>query len=197
MRAGPFEQTAGAHRDRPHNDRNGDQPSRQHTSGGLVMKVQAQGANEAVSGWQAVRAELADVLVGLTDVQLRTIVTTRMTPAIYVLCVAGVAAINLYLAVLVFGYSLAIGLVWTLLIMPVLFVSGVVVVRVALEVILSIFRIVVHMETLMDHVSTLKGQTETIVDRTEIIELPRIQFWKPRRKRGEADTTRDGARHAN
>ncbi|WP_293375035.1 DUF4282 domain-containing protein [Nevskia sp.] len=136
---------------------------------------------DALPPWAATRAELGEVLVGLADVQMRSIVTTRMAPAIYLLCIAGVAAINLYLAALVFGYSTPLGLVWALLIMPVLFVSGVVVVRVALEVILSIFRIVVYMESLMDHVVTLKGQTETIMDRTEIIDLPRIQFWKPRR----------------
>ncbi len=135
--------------------------------------------------WAATRAELGEVLVGLADVQMRSIVTTRLAPAIYMLCVAGVAAINVYLAALVFGYSLVLGLIWLLLIMPVLFISGVVVVRVALEVILSIFRIVVYMESLMDHVATLKGQTETIMDRTEIIDLPRIQFWKPRRRRGD------------
>lgn len=133
--------------------------------------------------WAATRAELGEVLIGLADVQLRSIVTTRLAPAIYLLCIAGVAAINLYLAALVFGYSTLLGLVWALLIMPVLFISGVVVVRVALEVILSIFRIVVYMESLMDHVVTLKGQTETIMDRTEIIDLPRIQFWKPRNRR--------------
>lgn len=135
--------------------------------------------------WAATRAELGEVLVGLADLQMRSIVTTRLAPAIYMLCVAGVAAINVYLAALVFGYSLVLGLIWLLLIMPVLFISGVVVVRVALEVILSIFRIVVYMESLMDHVATLKGQTETIMDRTEIIDLPRIQFWKPRRRRGD------------
>ena len=149
------------------------------------MKRDPQGSTDGMPAWQAARAELSEVLVGLTDVQLRTIVTTRMAPAIYLLCVAGVAAINLYLSVLVFGYSAIFGLVWTLLIMPILFISGVVVVRVALEVILSIFRILVNLETLMGHIVTLKGQTETIVDRTEIIELPRIQFWKPRRPRNK------------
>ena len=151
------------------------------------MKPGPQGSTDGMPAWAAARAELSEVLVGLTDLQLRTIVTTRMAPAIYLLCVAGVAAINIYLSVLVFGYSLTLGLAWTLLIMPVLFVSGVVVVRVALEVILSIFRILVNLETLMGHVVTLKGQTETIVDRTEIIELPRIQFWKPRRGRKNQD----------
>ena len=77
-----------------------------------------------------------------------------------------------------------LGLVWTFLIMPVLLISGVVV-RVALAMILSIFRIVVYVESLMDHVVTLKGQTDTIMDRTEIIDLPRIQFWKPRRPRSK------------
>lgn len=147
------------------------------------MKAEPRGSTDGMPDWAAARGELSEVLLGLADLQLRTIVTTRMAPAIYLLCVAGVAVINLYLSVLVFGYSTTLGLVWTLLIMPVLFVSGVVVVRVALDVILSIFRIVVNMETLMGHIVTLKGQTETIVDRTEIIDLPRIQFWKPRRDR--------------
>lgn len=147
------------------------------------MKADPRGSMDGGPGWATVREELSEVLVGLTDLQLRTIVTTRMAPAIYLLCVAGLAAINIYLSVLVFDRSLVLGAIWTLLIMPVLFVSGVAVVRVALEVILSIFRIVVNMETLMENVATLKGQTETIVDRTEIIELPRIQFWKPRRDR--------------
>ena len=142
---------------------------------------------DALPPWAATRAELGEVLVGLADVQMRSIVTTRLAPAIYMLCMAGVAAINVYLAALVFGYSTVLGLIWLFLIMPVLFVSGVVVVRVALEVILSIFRIVVYMESLMDHVVTLKGQTETIMDRTEIIDLPRIQFWKPRRRKGEGE----------
>ncbi|WP_293397660.1 hypothetical protein [Nevskia sp.] len=123
------------------------------------MKADPLGSTDGMPAWAAARAELSEVLVGLTDLQLRTIVTTRMALAIYLLCVAGVAAINTSLSVLVFGYSLA------------------------LEVILSIFRILVNLETLMGHGVTFKGQTETIVDRTEIIALPRIQFWKPRRSR--------------
>lgn len=150
----------------------------------------ATAGRDGLPPWAATRADLSEVFDGLTDIQMRSIVTTRLAPTIYLLCILGVGAINLYLAVLMYGYSVGIGLVWTFLIMPVLFVSGVVVVRVALEVILSIFRIVVYLETLMDHIVALKGQTETIVGRTEIIDLPRIQFWKPRRRRGDAD---DGA----
>jgi hypothetical protein len=140
---------------------------------------------EGLPPWAATRSDLSEVFSGLADIQMRSIVTTRLAPTIYLLCILGVGAINLYLAVLMFGYSVTVGVLWTLLIMPVLFVSGVVVVRVALEVILSIFRIVVYLETLMDHIVALKGQTETIVGRTEIIDLPRIQFWKPRRRKGE------------
>lgn len=153
----------------------------------------ASASREGLPPWAATRADLSEVLDALTDIQMRGIVTTRLAPTIYLICILGVAAINLYLAVLMFGHSVTVVLVWTLLIMPVLFVSGVVVVRVALEVILSIFRIVVYLESLMDHIVTLKGQTETIVGRTEIIDLPRIQFWKPRRRRNDAAEPGDAA----
>lgn len=123
------------------------------------------------------RADVADILRGLLDVQLRTIVTTRLAPVIYIFLIIGVVYFNLYLAIQAFGHSRAFGLLWTLLVAPVLCVVGVIAVRVALEVILCIFRIVLEMETLMERLSTLQGQTQTIVE-----DLPRIQFWRTRRR---------------
>lgn len=166
------------------------------------MKADDRGAE--VAGWRELRDGLGEVLVGLADIQMRTILTTTMAPAIYVLCALGVAGINAWLAVLAFGQSLQFGLVWLILVMPVMLLSGLVIVRVVLEVILSIFRILVNMESMMEQVRTLRGQTETIVGRTdEIVEdLPRIQFWRSRKRYsskgrdtdGDADGAPDDAR---
>ncbi len=144
----------------------------------MEEKPDITGANPSVWGG------LREIISGLADLQLRTVVTTRLAPAIYVLCIAGVAIINLYVALMAFQESTVIGVFWILLPMPIAFLAGVAVVRVALEVILSVFRIVVTMETLMEQIHTLRGQTETIVGRTdEIVEdLPRIQFWRSRKR---------------
>ena len=141
-------------------------------------------AGRAHTGWQAARLGLVDILRGLSDWQLRTIITTSMAPAIYVVCVGAVLAINLFVALQAFQQSLAAGLVWLLLIMPITSIAGIVIVRVVLESLLSLFRIVVHMESLMEQLHTLRGQTESIADRVEDLPLPRITFWRSR-KRGE------------
>lgn len=134
------------------------------------------------SGWGAARTGLAEILRGLSDWQLRTIITTTMAPAIYVVCVGGVLALNLFMALQAFERSLASGLVWLLLVMPITVLVGAVIVRVVLESLLSLFRIVVHMETLMEQLHTLRGQTESIADRVEDLPLPRIQFWRSRKR---------------
>ena len=146
-------------------------------------------AGRGDTGWQAARLGLTDILRGLADWQLRTIITTSMAPAIYVVCVGAVLAINLFVALQAFQQSLAAGLVWLLLIMPITSSAGIVIVRVVLESLLSLFRIVVHMESLMEQLHTLRGQTESIADRVEDLPLPRITFWRSR-KRG--DDTREG-----
>lgn len=146
-------------------------------------------ASPADTGWQAARLGLTDILRGLSDWQLRTIITTSMAPAIYVVCVGAVLALNLFVALQAFQQSLAAGLVWLLLIMPITSIAGIVIVRVVLESLLSLFRIVVHMESLMEQLHTLRGQTESIADRVEDLPLPRITFWRSR-KRG--DDTREG-----
>ncbi len=142
-------------------------------------------AGRGDSGWQAARLGLADILRGLTDWQLRQIITTSMAPAIYVVCVGAVLALNLFMALRAFQQSLAEGLVWLLLIMPITSIAGIVIVRVVLESLLSLFRIVVHMESLMEQLHTLRGQTESIADRVEDLPLPRIQFWRSRRRDAE------------
>ncbi|HSW12519.1 MAG TPA: DUF4282 domain-containing protein [Solimonas sp.] len=146
----------------------------------------------ADTGKTGLRAGLGEILRGLADWELRTIITTTMAPAIYAVCVGGVLAINLFLALQAFQQSLASGLVWLLLVMPVTTIAGVVIVRVVLESLLSLFRIVVYMESLMEQLHTLRGQTESIADRVEDLPLPRIQFWRSRRRSAEPDAADGG-----
>lgn len=150
--------------------------------GGVRLEAEDRGnrPGESVEGYGSVWAAVADILRGLSDVQLRTILTTRLTPVIYVFLIFSVASANLYLTIQAFEHSKIFGFIWMLLIMPLLFIAGVIAVRVGLEVILCIFRIVMNMEALGEQLHTLRGQTETIVE-----DLPRIQFWRSR-KRGAA-----------
>lgn len=159
------------------------------------MQAEAQGQGNT-SVWRSALDGLAEILGSLVDVQMQTIVTTKMAPAIYVLSCGGVVGINVWLTANAFQQSLGFGLVWAFAVMPVMVVAGLVIVRVSLEVILSIFRLVVNMEMMMEHVQTLRGQTETIVGRTdEIVEdLPRIQFWRSR-KRYRGKDAEDGDAH--
>lgn len=136
--------------------------------------------------WRAVREEAGEVLKNLTDVRLRTIMTTNMAPAIYVFLCAGIIAVNLFLTVQAFQISLISGISWLLLIMPIGTIAGLIAVRVILESLLSLFRIVVMMETLMEQLHSLRGQTETIAERVEDLPLPRIQFWRPRKRVSDA-----------
>ncbi len=136
---------------------------------------------------KAARAGMVEVLGQLFDTQLQTIVTTRMAPTIYVVGIAGVLGLNVYLAALAFQQSLLFGVLWLLLIAPIVFLSGVIAVRVALEVMLSIFRIVVNMEALMEQLQTVRGQTESIAERVDELPVPRIQFWRRRNREAGND----------
>ncbi|HWU67503.1 MAG TPA: DUF4282 domain-containing protein [Stenotrophobium sp.] len=152
-------------------------------------EVPAETPAEAGISWRMLREEALEVLRNLFDVRLRTIMTTRMAPTIYVFLALGVIAVNLFLTIEAFQVSLISGLVWLLLIMPIASIVGVITVRVILESLLSLFRIVLHMETLMEQLHTLRGQTESIAERVEDLPLPRIQFWRSRKR---ADTQTAG-----
>lgn len=157
---------------------------------------------DARISWQMLRDEAIEVLRNLLDVRLRTIMTTNMAPAIYVFLAFGVIAVNLFLTIEAFQTSLTSGLVWLLLIMPVASIVGVITVRVILESLLSLFRIVLYMESLMEQLHSVRGQTASIAERVDDLPLPRIQFWRSRkRKATEATTvvtdTADGDKNKN
>ncbi|MCC2658547.1 MAG: hypothetical protein K0Q76_3655 [Panacagrimonas sp.] len=115
---------------------------------------------------------LRDLLRNLFDFEMREIVTTRMLPLIYRFAVMAMAALVVLGVVTAFIQSLWMGLTW-LLFGPIVFLILVVVVRVFLEFVMAVFRMLVYIEILDRRTSTIEGHTEEVVQ-----DLPRIQFWK-------------------
>lgn len=113
----------------------------------------------------------------LLDVQFTTVVTTRMLPVIYAVALVLAAMQSVYAVIWGFDHGLWMGILWLVVGAPALFIAIIMTVRVVLEVVLTIFRIAVMMETLAGQVDTMTGKIDVIQD-----DLPRIQFWKPRRK---------------
>lgn len=112
-------------------------------------------------------------VAGLGDVQFRQLLTPRMLPTIYVLGIALSAMLTLYLIVHGFRDDWLTGLAWLLLLGPAVFLALVGALRIGLEFLLAIFRLVVHVERLDEVAHTIQGQTEEIAE-----DLPRIQFWR-------------------
>lgn len=128
-----------------------------------------------------------DLLRSLFDFEMREIITTRMLPLIYRFAVLAMAAIVALGVVTAFVQSLWLGLAW-LVLGPVVFLILVVIVRVFLEFVMAVFRMLVYIEILDRRTSTIQGHTEEVVQ-----DLPRIQFWKSfmRRPGGrDEDSTR-------
>lgn len=126
----------------------------------------------AVAQWSA---WAADFMRSLFDFEFRRLLTPRLTPALYVFAIAAIAlAVAAYVAA-GFGLSMHIGLLRLLLIGPLAFLVLVVMARVALEFCLVVFRIAVHVNKMAGHTEEIAGG------------LPRIQFWKPFRRRDEDD----------
>lgn len=116
--------------------------------------------------------DVRELLRQLFDFDMRQIVTTRMLPLIYRVAVLAMAALVVLGIVTAFIQSWMAGLVW-LLFGPVVFLILVVVVRVFLEFVMAVFRMLVYIEILDRRTSTIQGHTEEVVQ-----DLPRIQFWK-------------------
>lgn len=102
----------------------------------------------------------------LFDLQMRTVLTTRMLPVIYGLGIGFSACLAVYLTVMAFAERWYAGVFWLVLAGPLTFLVAVTALRVVLEFVLSVFRVAVHVEAVV-------AQTREIAD-----DLPRIQFWK-------------------
>lgn len=115
---------------------------------------------------------LGDLLRNLFDFEMREIVTTRMLPLIYRFAVIAMGALVVLGVVTAFIQSIWMGLAWAVF-GPIVFLILVVVVRVFLEFVMAVFRMLVYIEILDRRTQTIEGHTEEVVQ-----DLPRIQFWK-------------------
>lgn len=115
---------------------------------------------------------LRDLLRNLFDFEMREIVTTRMLPLIYRFAVIAMGALVVLGVVTAFIQSFWMGLAW-MIFGPLVFLILVVVVRVFLEFVMAVFRMLVYIEILDRRTSAIEGHTEEVVQ-----DLPRIQFWK-------------------
>ncbi|HEY0974179.1 MAG TPA: DUF4282 domain-containing protein [Solimonas sp.] len=107
----------------------------------------------------------------LFDLEFRELLIPRMLPTLYLLGIAASGYAVVAFALDGFAQSAVVGLLRLLLIGPVAFLVMVTLLRFALELCIAIFRIALH-------VNELAGHAEDIADG-----IPRISFWKPRKKR--------------
>jgi hypothetical protein len=131
--------------------------------------------------WDENFKRLHELRRGLGDLRLQTAVTTAMAPTVYVLGAGGVLALNAYLTLKAFRQSFVDGVI-QIVFAPFLFLAGVIAVRVILEAMLSLFRINVRLDELMLQLDTLRGQTSAIADRVDDLPLPRVQFFRSRKR---------------
>lgn len=117
---------------------------------------------------------LRDLLRQLADFEMGEIVTTRMLPLIYRFAVLGMGALVVLGILTAFIQSPWMGLAW-LIFGPIVFLILVVIVRVLLEFVMAVFRLLVLVETLDERTSTIQLHTDEVVR-----DLPRIRFWKRR-----------------
>jgi hypothetical protein len=120
-----------------------------------------------------------EFLRSLFDIEFRRLLTPRMLPTLFVFAIiaSGLAVFGFVLEG--FAVSTGSGLIRLLLTGPLAFLVLVVLARVALEFCLVLFRIAVHVNKMAGHTEEIAGG------------LPRIQFWKPTRKKGEDDPDDD------
>ncbi|MGQ0530381.1 MAG: DUF4282 domain-containing protein [Panacagrimonas sp.] len=137
-------------------------------------KDKGEAAGQPAEGERVASGEISirGLLRHLFDFEMREIVTTRMLPLIYRFAVMAMAALVVLGVVTAFIQSLWTGLVW-LVFGPIVFLVLVVAVRVLLEFVMAVFRMLVYIEILDRRTQTIEGHTEEVVQ-----DLPRIQFWK-------------------
>ncbi len=116
-----------------------------------------------------------DFLRNLFDLEFRRLLTPRMLPTLFSFAIIASALAVIGYVLEGFAASFGSGLIRLLLTGPLLFLVLVVLARVALEFCLAIFRIAVHVNKMAGHTEEIAGG------------LPRIQFWKPLRKKSGSD----------
>jgi hypothetical protein len=116
--------------------------------------------------------DLRELLRKLFDVQMRSIISTRMLPHIYAVGMIVGTVFTLYLVFAAFERSLLDGLPWLALLGPALLLAWIIFVCIVLELVNAVFRILVRLERVESTAADIAGRTEVLED------LPRITFWR-------------------
>ena len=117
-------------------------------------------------------------LATLFDLEFRHTLTTRMVPIIYTLGIASFAIVALSIAVLGFRISFLAGLFYTFVVGPAAFLALVLAMRVALEFVLSVFRLLEITEAMYGKTSDLDKSVLRLTNRVEDVAslIPRWPF---------------------
>ncbi|ULQ45402.1 DUF4282 domain-containing protein [Flagellatimonas centrodinii] len=118
-----------------------------------------------------------DTLRAIFDPSFERYATTRVVPMLFLLGVGLAALSALYRVIEAFSEGALPGLLWLLLLGPAQFVGISLLIRILLELCVAIFRLASAIEDVILIAHRIEGQTGDIAS-----DLPRIQFWKPRRR---------------
>ncbi|WP_158583588.1 DUF4282 domain-containing protein [Salinisphaera sp. Q1T1-3] len=130
----------------------------------------------------------------LFDTRFSTFITAEMVPAIYRFGIVVSALTALSSIALAFRFSWLAGVLWAVVLGPVLFIAMVVTMRVALEFVLSVFRMGDEMRAMearlgevvreLDRADQLLGRLDYNLDALQRRigeiheEIPRLAFWR-------------------
>ncbi len=114
-------------------------------------------------------------LATLFDLEFKHILTTRMVPIIYTLGIVSFAILALSISVLGFRISIWAGLFYLLVVAPAAFLALVLAMRVALEFVLTVFKLLEVTEAMYRKTGEINDNTVRLNTRVE--ELPRLPSW--------------------
>lgn len=129
--------------------------------------------NRPVEDRAAYRERVGELLSGLMDFEFREMLTPRVVPSLYLLSIALAVLLSVYLTMLGFRESWFEGLAWLLVLGPALLLALCIAARIALEFLISIFHLALHVEDVTAATRRIEGQTGEIHS-----DLPRIRFWR-------------------
>ncbi len=118
-------------------------------------------------------------LATLFDLEFKHTLTTRMVPIIYTLGILSFAILALSIGVLGFRISFWAGLFYLFVVAPAAFLATVLAMRVALEFVLSVFKLLEVTEAMYRKTAEMDQNLERLTTRVEDVSsvIPRLPAW--------------------
>ncbi|MDR3664342.1 MAG: DUF4282 domain-containing protein [Mycobacterium sp.] len=123
-------------------------------------------------------------LTAFTDFGFRTATAQRLVPLLYGLVIAGALSSYVFVAVVVFGFSVLLGLFWLIVAGPIACVAVVLVARLVLEALLSVLAMSRQVDEANELVLEIAELVIGISDKIEVI--PTLPFGRGGRSRRRA-----------